>query len=176
MTKILLRQHVIEWFKLKLNRLQISLNVKHTSSHKCDICKKYFSEKNLLTLHIKKAHVNKRLSNCGVCNKDFTTVLEVLQHIEQYHFGKPQLECHTCNVIYYNEIDLNEHKETVHGLQSSSLNLTGRKPYECEHSQEGFGEKELFENHVESVHEGKKPFKCIKLNFNFNSLLAHLIS
>ena len=50
----------------KLNRPQISLNVKYTSSHKCDNCKKNFSEKHLLFLHIEKAHVNKRLSKCGL--------------------------------------------------------------------------------------------------------------
>ena len=39
---------------------------------------------------------------------------------------------------------LNEHKATVHGLQSSSQQ-TGKKP------DEGFGEKELLENNIESV-------------------------
>ena len=94
-------------------------------------------------------------------------MLEVLQHIEKYHFGKPQLECHICNAICYHKIDLNEHKETVHELQSSSLKLTGKKPYECEQCHEGFGEKELFQNHIESVHEGKKPYKCIMSNISY---------
>ena len=97
-------------------------------------------------------------------------MLQSFKHIEKEHFGLPKFECDICNVIYYHEVDLNEHKETFHGVQSSSLKLTGKKPYECEQCQESFGEKELFENHIESVHEGKKSYKCSKDNMQLHKI------
>ena len=43
----------------------------------------------------------------------------------------------------------------------------GKKPFQCNHCEKQFSQKPAMEKHVESVHEGKKEFKCKECDKNF---------
>ena len=97
-------------------------SIGNKKSHKCDVCNKIFSEKNNLTLHMEKAHIEgKRYSKCGQCHCDFNSVLEILKHMEKEHFGQNKFECDVCNVMYYKKVDLKEHTSTNHITSAHEL-------------------------------------------------------
>ena len=53
--------------------------------HKCQACRKCFSQLSDLTAHFKTVHEGKNDYKCGTCGKEFNQISDLTRHINSVH-------------------------------------------------------------------------------------------
>ena len=131
---LILRKKVWTFGKLKRN--------KPTPFH-CNLCNKYFTFNNKLTVHMK-THMPKPFV-CKTCGCDFTQKMQYKRHTEKYH--KDILQCEKSEVLV---------QGTTVFKQEGQFKI---KPYHCEFCQKSFSKTKYLTTHM-ATHASEKPHNC----------------
>ena len=76
------------------------------------------------------------------------------KHITIVHGGKKRFQCDICDKKFKRQWDLKQHKTLPHA-------------FECNGCDKKFAIKIQLKNHILIVHEGKKPYQCLRCNKKF---------
>ena len=173
--------------------------------YNCEKCEKSFTKKHNLNVHIQAIHKEKKSEDlpkdqikkkkkkiknllCLLCDKTFSKSSNLKVHTESVHEEKKVI-CSTCGIACSSKETLRRHNKTVHeGIKRTTVNKInvcpicgknvkismkihiesvheGKKPFKCSLCDSAFGFKYGLNMHIVSVHEKKKPFKCSKCEF-----------
>ncbi|XP_057704128.1 zinc finger protein 771-like isoform X3 [Corythoichthys intestinalis] len=127
-------------------------------SFSCSHCDKRFSQKKLLTKHIR-THTKPFL--CNFCGKGFTFEIYLTMHARA-HTGEKPFACTLCEKRF----------SLKHHLTRHSRTHTGEKPFACAHCDKSFSQK-IHLNRHKRTHTGEKPFACAVCEKTF-SQMSHL--
>ena len=78
----------------------------------CKVCKKEFSEKGMLNLHM-------RTHTCGHCGKHFYNTSNMKRHINEKH-SKEEFSCDLCKNKFKNERYMRDHIVRVHQMSDAA--------------------------------------------------------
>ena len=113
------------------------------------------SSKEFLTLidEKKKPNVKGKTSfSCKICDTSFKCRKSLKRHMALVHEGKKPFQCNTCDFSFLSRQDLDVHTKLVH----TPCGICGKV----------FKVKQSLKRHIETFHEGKKPFKCNLCEFS----------
>ena len=112
--------------------------------HRCEDCLKVFTQKWILTKHIRTSchyTIQKPSLQCSFCRKCFVRKDSLRKHILIHaHLEKPY-QCEYCKICFAQKCDLITHVKTH----------TKEKLYQCEQCQKRFAQKCDLTDHIESV-------------------------
>ena len=152
-----------------------------TNSHKiprpfqCKVCKKRFTQKHYVTLHMR-VHTGERPYKCKLCPNTYTHKTSYTIHMRIHNGDRPYM-CGICGKKCYDKSGLTSHmrshtKETPYECEvcgrrfthSKSLlvhrrNHTGEKPYRCQYCGKCFRHWHKHKIHIR-LHTGERPYKC----------------
>ncbi|XP_045122271.1 zinc finger protein 628-like [Portunus trituberculatus] len=152
-----------------------------TNSHKiprpfqCKVCKKRFTQKHYVTLHMR-VHTGERPYKCKLCSNTYTHKTSYTIHMRIHNGDRPYI-CGICGKKCYDKSGLTSHmrshtKETPYECEvcgrrfthSKSLlvhrrNHTGEKPYKCQYCGKCFRHWHKHKIHIR-LHTGERPYKC----------------
>lgn len=152
-----------------------------TNSHKiprpyqCKVCKKRFTQKHYVTLHMR-VHTGERPYKCKLCSNSYTHKTSFTIHMRIHNGDRPYI-CGICGKKCYDKSGLTSHmrshtKETPYECEvcgrrfthSKSLlvhrrNHTGEKPYKCQYCGKLFRHWHKHKIHIR-LHTGERPYKC----------------
>ena len=173
--------------------------------YNCEKCEKSFTQKYHLNVHFQVVHEEKKSDallkdqikkekkkmkafNCLLCDRTFSRVSKLKVHTESVHEEKKVI-CSNCGIVCSSKEGLRRHNKTIHeGIKRTTINKInvcpicgknvkislkihiesvheGKKPFKCSLCDAAFGFKYGLNMHILSVHEKKKPFKCSKCEF-----------
>ena len=149
-------------------------------------CEKSFSDIESIKSHISSAHVEKKLlkcetiptpppklqrkSRCKICKQLFLSKSAMKSHNIEVHDGKKP-HCSICSSTFKTEWLLGRHDVVVHGKK--------KKKVKCKICDTVFKERKDYNEHILSVHDGKKPFPCTKCTSSFlekGQLKIHILT
>lgn len=116
--------------------------------YECDICKKRFTQKGSLRVHINFEHENGKAYVCTWCNKKFSAQSKLKAHIVK-HTRERNFTCEICGGKFVTREALIYHTR-IH---------TGEKPYPCPQCDERFLSASRRMEHLRRKHWGPT-FKC----------------
>ncbi|XP_061759562.1 zinc finger protein 135-like isoform X2 [Nerophis ophidion] len=131
----------------------------------CSVCAKIFTQKSLLTRHMK-THKGEKTFSCSVCGAKFTLKSSMVRHMNT-HTGVKPFSCSVCNKRFLEKKNMERHVQTH----------TGEKPFSCSVCGKRFTQKGTIATHM-STHAAEKAFSCSVCGkkFTFNSSLARHIN
>ena len=80
----------------------------------CNICRKSFSEKRSVTVHISAVHENIKAGECPVCERKFSDKGRLSDHIKFIHLGIRRHQYPECNMKFSRNETLVTHVNKVH--------------------------------------------------------------
>lgn len=113
--------------------------------YRCTECKKCFTRKDNLRVHLKKHSGEYK---CPHCEKQFSQNRHLLEHVNGVHAGR-QLQCAFCNKTYI----------TSSGLKTHMRSHEGSYNYLCQLCGETFIYKTQYDSHV-ALRTGQKWYRC----------------
>ena len=96
----------------------------------------------------------------------YEVLINYIEHIAMVHEGLKPYQCHLCVYRSARKPDLKKHLASVHwnrpgqNVQEIGSEKVKPKLYECVDCNSRFSERNYLVKHIESVHEGIKPFHC----------------
>nr|XP_026483888.1 zinc finger and BTB domain-containing protein 41-like [Vanessa tameamea] len=123
-------------------------NTDKTKLHECNICKKKYSSRTLLTEHMN-VHSGSRPYACDVCGKAFASKYTHQSHLKTHLVRPRPYKCEQCGKSFFTLQNLNQHEKTHSGVKDFICNVCGK----------AFGTQHNLEVHG-VVHSGSKPFVC----------------
>ena len=116
----------------------------------CEICKKSFSRKSHLRVHVQTVHDGVKEHRCEICGKTFGEKSTLRTHGKVHELVKPH-KCISCDKNFRFRHNLERHVMTIH---------ENIKAFKCETCDKSFGRKAQLKIHFRTVHENIKAFKC----------------
>lgn len=104
-------------------------------------CRREFSSKNSLLIHVRHKHTHERPYACETCSKTFSSSQGLSEH-RKVHIGAKPAVCLLCDNRFVNKQSLKKHMR-LH---------TGERPYPCSHCGETFLSASRLNEHVQSKH------------------------
>ena len=167
-------------------RLRLSIHMERYHSQKkpvleavCPQCGKIMSSERCLETHIKFVHEKQYNYVCETCNKKCARPSDLKRHIDIAHQGIKRFNCDMCDHKVTSKALLPVHKSAKHGVpmpftceicakgfpSSTLVNYHVKKDHEkfrhkCPVCSREFGVKLSMKRHMETVHQGMKPYKC----------------
>lgn len=129
---------------------------KEPELNECKICKKRYSHKNSLRLHMK-IHTGDNRYLCDVCGKSLSST-DKLQLHKRIHTGYKPYGCTVCEKRFTKKDILTDHMR-VH---------SGEKPFACETCGKCFSQRSPLTIH-KRYHTGERPYVCHLCNKGFVS-------
>lgn len=149
---------------------------RHTKIHfqtnnklNCDICKKTFSGKYGLKVHMR-MHVGINPYKCEICELRFyrNDILQIhMSKMHRVNCVNKHIYCNECSKQFSTKSTLMRHK-MIH---------SNEKLYTCNKCQKSYSRKDSFITHFRSKHSGEKPYLCHickKSFFEKNVLVRHM--
>ena len=139
---------------------------KRANIHACTLCEKSYPKQSMLKTHVEITHdkVNFNLL-CVFCGKTFRHPVHLKAHNEDMHPKTPKVvkmkKCDSCEAEFKCRKTLLVHKDKVHlGVETEKVlcPLCG-KSFASEYILKKF--------HIDIVHKGKKPHKCLQCDRAF---------
>ncbi|XP_066950264.1 uncharacterized protein [Macrobrachium rosenbergii] len=164
------------------------------SMFSCDKCRRTFSKKSLLSLHMR-SHTGERPYVCSVCQKGFAQKGDLTRH-SRLHTGEKPFRCDKCDRAFSHKSNLRQHYSLHNGERPFKCNYCGKsftrmtvlrqhqrihnglKPYKCQLCSKAFPRRSALIQHIRQ-HTGDWPFKCNACNKGFsdkNHLACHMRS
>ena len=133
--------------------------------------------------HKNNSDIDDKPYTCKICKKGFPRMTNLKRHIDSVHEGKKPYKCQRCDANFGQKSGMKKHLKVVHDEENPvsgfdylielSVNdkeippkehiesdHDGQKPFICTVCQKRFTTKLNLKVHIETVHEGKKPFEC----------------
>lgn len=129
---------------------------KEPELNECNICKKRYSHKNSLRLHMK-SHTGENIYLCDICGKSLSST-DKLQLHKRIHTGYKPYSCNICEKAFTKKDILTDHLR-VH---------SGEKPFACETCGKCFSQRSPLTIH-KRYHTGERPYVCHLCNKGFVS-------
>ncbi|CAG9772963.1 unnamed protein product [Ceutorhynchus assimilis] len=128
----------------------------------CEICDRTFTSEKFLKKHRKDIHFIDKTSVqeekkdiCNLCGKRYKNSKILLLHMRT-HTGERPLKCDICSRTFALPSSFHKHKR-IHKEKSYACNVCGKK----------FNQQSNVNNHIATVHSGKKPHNCATCGRNF---------
>ena len=118
-----------------------------TTHHFCKLCRKMFTTKLSLQLHLR-MHSGEKRYKCKVCDKGFANSWDLTKHM-RIHTGEKPYKCNVCERGFAQSGNLSMHMR-IH---------TGEKPFECSVCAKTFAQSSILYKH-KTIHTGQKRFQC----------------
>lgn len=115
----------------------------------CDFCGKYIKDRDSLSVHIRRIHINRVRYHCDKCEKHFSKNSYLQWHIKIDHHKILEFKCEYCGKAFGRKYYLYRHRR-IH---------TGEQPYACKFCGKKFTHEIDCYRHS-WTHNGKKPVKC----------------
>lgn len=110
----------------------------------CKFCRKEFSQKKEIELHIQ-VHVGKKPFQCNICHRRFSRTMELSRHLKRHNADK-KYQCTSCGKAFIEYNNLKRHTY-IH---------TGEKPYSCPHCPRAFTQSGHMRTHIRTKHKDMK--------------------
>eukprot|EP00092_Neocalanus_flemingeri_P015619 GFUD01016907.1.p1 GENE.GFUD01016907.1~~GFUD01016907.1.p1 ORF type:complete len:876 (+),score=244.14 GFUD01016907.1:57-2684(+) len=121
----------------------------------CFICGKSFSQKSLLSKHIKSHKANEG-HECPKCSKRFVASRDLKKHVDIVHFNKGEEYKKECPICHARVQQLKTHIRFIHRNEGKNTEYNGV----CPHCDKTFSNDYKVKRHIETVHEGVKHWQC----------------
>lgn len=135
----------------------------HIYSHKraleCEICHKSFSNKHKLNKHVI-IHTDERPYSCEICNKSFNHSSNLLRHINDHSKIRPY-KCENCPKTFVVKTELRLHMRRH----------TGERPHQCDICSKTYLRKAYLNNHMK-IHTAKHLYECEICSKTFTTSLS----
>uniref|UniRef100_A0A0A1X0E7 Zinc finger protein weckle n=1 Tax=Zeugodacus cucurbitae TaxID=28588 RepID=A0A0A1X0E7_ZEUCU len=105
---------------------------------------------------------------CSICQKKYKNPTSYRKHIMEKHNQEPDIpdfKCETCNKIYPTERQLQIHART-------HLALEDKLDIPCPYCERKFTKVSVMRQHVQGIHENKKPYICDECGRSLKTLAA----
>lgn len=105
---------------------------------------------------------------CSICQKKYKNPTSYRKHIMEKHDKEPDIpdfKCETCNKIYPTERQLQIHART-------HLALEDKLDIPCPYCDRKFTKVSVMRQHVQGIHENKKPYICDECGRSLKTLAA----
>lgn len=154
----------------------------------CDICKKSFSSKKTIGVHMVRVHMKKRnVYQCDMCPKSFRLKVSLQRHVYDVHTGVRNRICNICSKTFIRLSCLKVHMRIHSGdrpfkceiclktfnrssnLSAHMLMHVGVLKYICQVCSKAFARQNHLNLHM-AIHSKIRPFKCDICTKSFNRL------
>ena len=132
---------------------------------KCKFCDEMFTIYTKLKDHLLKVHgktITYKDTKCDICNKNFCTPSALKQHKTIFH-GQKEYQCDICSKMFSVSNNLILHKRHVHEK------VKREKKHICNFCGLMKPTKFALNRHIQTVHEGLRPYECKKCKSTFKS-------
>ncbi|CAI9744327.1 zinc finger 239-like [Octopus vulgaris] len=147
------------------------------ASYQCDICKKSFSQKDILASH-RCIHTGEKPYHCDICGKSFSQKINLTTHKRihsgekphrftqhvRIHTGQKPYHCDICGESFSRNDSLTAHRHLHTGEKPYRHKRihTGEKPYDCDACGSSFSDGGTLSRH-KRIHTGESPISVISV-------------
>ncbi|CAK1549136.1 unnamed protein product [Leptosia nina] len=144
--------------------------------HECQVCKKKFSSRLVLSGHMN-THTGNRPYTCDICNKSFASRYSQQAHMKTHSERPRPYKCTECGKSFFTPHNLAHHQKihsgvkdfvckvcgkafgSQHNLEVHAVVHSGVKPFVCSVCNKGFARRAEVRDHMR-IHTGERPFEC----------------
>ena len=152
-----------------------TIHEKVDGNHKCNVCRKNYSNSTNLKYHLEKHKDSDKIS-CEFCNKTFVSQNGLSIHREIAHYTEPEnarkYSCEQCDKKFTNLSNLARHKRIKHFKSNANKEFAECFKYvdefQCDQCESIFKRKDYLKRHKQAIHDISSNFQCTSCEKSFN--------